>query len=540
MRVTWGPSLVLCGFLLLLFQAPRVLGLAPLSRGHLCRTRPTDLVLVVDSSRSVRPVEFEKVKVFLSQVIESLDVGPNATRVGVVNYASSVKQEFPLRAHSSKAALLQAVRRIQPLSTGTMTGLAIQFAITKALSEAEGGRPRSPDISKVTETGSQAPRPGVGSRNQKQTQVRSRKAASGGWMEFQAPAELRGPDFRAGSDRGWFYSLGRNPGGEIHLTPVVSDLCATGDHDCEQVCLSSPGSYTCACREGFTLNSDGKTCNVCSGGSGGGSSATDLVFLIDGSKSVRPENFELVKKFINQIVDTLDVSDKLAQVGLVQYSSSVRQEFPLGRFHTKKDIKAAVRNMSYMEKGTMTGAALKYLIDNSFTVSSGARPGAQKVGIVFTDGRSQDYINDAAKKAKDLGFKMFAVGVGNAVEDELREIASEPVAEHYFYTADFKTINQIGKKLQKKICVEEDPCACESLVKFQTKVEGLLQALTRKHILSQRTLRGGGRGRRMGWGGGMGWGRALWGEDRAVRPWLVGLGRGSSGVNRETEAEAKT
>lgn len=42
---------------------------------------------------------------------------------------------------------------------------------------------------------------------------------------------------------------------------VVSDLCATGDHDCEQVCVSSSGSYTCACREGFTLNSDGKTCN---------------------------------------------------------------------------------------------------------------------------------------------------------------------------------------------------------------------------------------------------------------------------------------
>ena len=51
------------------------------------------------------------------------------------------------------------------------------------------------------------------------------------------------------------------------------------------------------------------------------------------------------------------------------------------------------------------------------------------------------------------GYKMFAVGVGNAVEDELREIASEPVAEHYFYTADFRTINQIGKKLQSKICI---------------------------------------------------------------------------------------
>lgn len=50
-----------------------------------------------------------------------------------------------------------------------------------------------------------------------------------------------------------------------------------------------------------------------------------MVFLIDGSKSVRPENFELVKKWINQIIDKLDVSDSKAHVGLVQYSSSVRQ-----------------------------------------------------------------------------------------------------------------------------------------------------------------------------------------------------------------------
>lgn len=47
---------------------------------------------------------------------------------------------------------------------------------------------------------------------------------------------------------------------------------------------------------------------------------------------------------------------------------------------------------------------------------------------------------------------MYAVGVGNAVEDELKEIASEPTGEHYFYTADFKTMNQIAKKLQINIC----------------------------------------------------------------------------------------
>lgn len=59
--------------------------------------------------------------------------------------------------------------------------------------------------------------------------------------------------------------------------------------------------------------------------------------------------------------------------------------------------------MAYMEKGTMTGQALRYMTDNSFSQGHGARPGVTKVGIVFTDGRSQDYIGDAAKKAKDMG-----------------------------------------------------------------------------------------------------------------------------------------
>lgn len=131
--------------------------------------------------------------------------------------------------------------------------------------------------------------------------------------------------------------------------------------------------------------------------------ATDVVFLIDGSKSVRPENFELVKRFINQIVDKLDVSVRNTHVGLVQYSSAVKLEFPLGKYTNKKDIKDGVKKMTYMERGTMTGQALGFLVDKSFSPVHGARSAAVKVGIVFTDGRSQDYIGDAAKKAKERG-----------------------------------------------------------------------------------------------------------------------------------------
>ncbi|MEE6484854.1 hypothetical protein FKM82_014078 [Ascaphus truei] len=470
-------SLILLSALLLCYHHG-TLGAPPQQqRGAQCRTRPTDLVFIIDSSRSVRPSEFEQVKVFLSKVIESLDVGANATRVGLLNYASSVKSEFSLKTHKTKAALLQAVKKVQPLSTGTMTGLAIQYAINQAFTESEGARVRSPDISKVGIVVTDGrPQDGV-----KDISARAREsgvevfAIGVGRVDMATLRQIASEPLDDHVDYVESYSVIEKLSKKFEEAfCAMADLCSTGDHDCQQICVSTPGSYTCACRDGFTLNEDGKTCNAC------GASAIDLVFLIDGSKSVRPENFDLVKQFINQIVDSVDVGEKKAHVGLVQYSSSVRQEFPLGRHNSKKDIKAAVKKMSYMEKGTMTGQAIKYLIDSSFTISSGGRPGVAKVGIVFTDGRSQDYINDAALKAKELGYKMYAVGVGNAVEDELRMIASEPVAEHSFYTADFKAMKEIGKKLQMKICVEENPCECEAIVKFQTKVEELIQALTRK------------------------------------------------------------
>uniref|UniRef100_M3ZL50 Matrilin-1 n=1 Tax=Xiphophorus maculatus TaxID=8083 RepID=M3ZL50_XIPMA len=443
----------------------------------LCKTRPTDLVFIIDSSRSVRPSEFEQVKVFLTNVIDGLNVGPNTTRVGVVNYASRVKNEVSLKTHRTKTALVKAVSKIEPLSTGTMTGLAIQFALNVAFSEAEGARPKSPDVSKVAIIVTD----GRPQDNVKEVAQRARDAgieifAIGvGRVDMTTLKQMASEPLDDHVDYVESYSVIEKLTKKFQEVFCVSDLCATGDHDCQQVCISTPGSYKCACKDGFTLMDDGRTCSAC------GNAAIDTVFVIDGSKSVRPENFELVKKWINQIIDKLDVSDKNTHVGLVQYSSTVRTEFPLGRFNNKKDLKEAVKKMDYMERGTMTGMALRHMVDSVFNIAQGARPGVQKVAIVFTDGRSQDYIGDAAKKAKELGLKMYAVGVGNALESELKQIASDPIGEHYFYTADFKAMSQIAKKLQINVC--EDPCECDTLVKFQKKVEDALQALNKKYIL---------------------------------------------------------
>uniref|UniRef100_A0A3Q3LHP0 Matrilin 3 n=1 Tax=Mastacembelus armatus TaxID=205130 RepID=A0A3Q3LHP0_9TELE len=114
-----------------------------------CRSRPMDLVFIIDSSRSVRPGEFEKVKTFLAHMVDTLDVGSEGTRVAVVNYASTVKIEFLLKHHFNKPDLKKAISRIEPLAAGTMTGLAIKTAMNEAFTEQSGARPRSKNISKV-------------------------------------------------------------------------------------------------------------------------------------------------------------------------------------------------------------------------------------------------------------------------------------------------------------------------------------------------------------------------------------------------------
>ncbi|XP_028982682.1 collagen and calcium-binding EGF domain-containing protein 1 [Diachasma alloeum] len=43
-------------------------------------------------------------------------------------------------------------------------------------------------------------------------------------------------------------------------TCVDIDECAEGTHDCEQICVNTPGDFICKCREGFSLHEDNRTC----------------------------------------------------------------------------------------------------------------------------------------------------------------------------------------------------------------------------------------------------------------------------------------
>uniref|UniRef100_H0VTG1 Matrilin-4 n=1 Tax=Cavia porcellus TaxID=10141 RepID=H0VTG1_CAVPO len=547
------------------------------STGPRCHTGPLDLVFVIDSSRSVRPFEFETMRQFLVGLLRSLDVGRNATRVGVIQYSSQVQSVFPLRAFARREDMERAIRDLVPLAQGTMTGLAIQYAMNVAFSEAEGARPpeeRVPRVAvivtdgrpqdRVAEVAAQARARGIEiyAVGVQRADVGSLRAMASPPLDehvflvesfdriqdfgLQFQGRLCAIDLCAGGTHGCEHYCINSPGSYFCRCRVgfvlqqdqrsckvfdhcsfgnhscqhecvstlagpqchclagydllqdgkscqVRDLCNGVDHGCEFQCVSEGLSYRCLCPEGQQLQADGKTCNGCREGH------VDLVLLVDGSKSVRPQNFELVKRFVNQIVDFLDVSPEGTRIGLVQFSSRVRTEFPLGRYGTAAEVKQAVLAVEYMERGTMTGLALRHMVEHSFSEAQGARPrvlNVPRVGLVFTDGRSQDDISVWAARAKEEGIVMFAVGVGKAVEEELREIASEPAELHVSYSPDFSTMTHLLENLKGSICPEEgigagtelrSPCECESLVEFQDRTLEALESLTQN--LAQVTAR---------------------------------------------------
>lgn len=82
-------------------------------------------------------------------MVNSMEIGSDSTRVGLVNYASTVKIEFLLKTYFDKTALKKALSRVEPLASGTMTGQAIKTAMEKAFTLEAGVRPASKNIAKV-------------------------------------------------------------------------------------------------------------------------------------------------------------------------------------------------------------------------------------------------------------------------------------------------------------------------------------------------------------------------------------------------------
>ncbi|MBN3298023.1 COSA1 protein, partial [Amia calva] len=199
-------------------------------------------------------------------------------------------------------------------------------------------------------------------------------------------------------------------------------------------------------------------------------SPLELVFVIDSSESVGPENFDVVKDFVNALIDRVSVSREATRIGVVLYSHINVVVVSLQQPSNQADVKAAVRKMTYLGEGTYTGSAIK-MTNQIFQVS---RPGVRKVAIVITDGqadkRDSVRLETAVREAHATNIEMFVIGVVNRSDpfylefkDEMNVIASDPDEEHVYLIDDFMTLPALESKLLSRICENEDGALINSI-----------------------------------------------------------------------------
>uniref|UniRef100_A0A3Q1HEG1 Uncharacterized protein n=1 Tax=Anabas testudineus TaxID=64144 RepID=A0A3Q1HEG1_ANATE len=173
----------------------------------------------------------------------------------------------------------------------------------------------------------------------------------------------------------------------------------------------------------------------------------ELVFVIDSSESVGPENFNVIKDFVNALIDRASVSRDTTRIGVVLYSHINTVVVSLGQEATRDQIKSRVRSMIYIGEGTYTGSA----IQQASQLFKEARAGVRKVAIIITDGqadkRDSVSLESAVTEAQGSNIEMFVIGVVNESDPlyeefkkELNLMASDPDSDHLYMIEDFKTL----------------------------------------------------------------------------------------------------
>ncbi|XP_061158183.1 collagen alpha-1(XII) chain-like isoform X19 [Syngnathus typhle] len=182
------------------------------------------------------------------------------------------------------------------------------------------------------------------------------------------------------------------------------------------------------------------------------SAIADLVFLVDGSWSVGRENFKHIRSFIASLAGAFDIGEDKTRVAVVQYSTDTRTEFPLTRYTRRGDLIQAINSLPYKGGNTMTGDAIEYLLQNIFTEETGSRKVFPKIAMIITDGKSQDPVEEHARRLRNIGVEIFVLGIKGADDDELREMASTPYDKHVYNVANFDMIQDVEKKIISEVC----------------------------------------------------------------------------------------
>ncbi|MED6235418.1 hypothetical protein ATANTOWER_025672, partial [Ataeniobius toweri] len=381
-----------------------------------------DIVFLLDGSDDALS-GFPAMKTFVQQVVETLSVGENKDRVSVVQYSQDEQTHFSLNAYMDKQDVLNAVRQLnhkggQPRNTGA----ALDHVRRNAFAESSGSRCKEgvPQILILLTGGRSRDDVTRAAADLKKEKIVpfcvGTKTAD--ILELQTIAH--NPSYA-------FSVLTFDDIGSIHQQ-LVSLVKRVPRQQLREKALSVLGSTQ---QREFMQR--------------------DIVFLLDSSDEML-RDFILVRGFVEQMVEKLNVDERQDQVSVVQYSNEPSVEFLLNTYKTQQSVADRLKNLSH-KGGSLrnTGTALNYIKENVFTTSSGSRhqQGVLQTLVLLTSGRSSDDVRNAVENLKEIGVMMFVVGIKNADILEMQSISQE--ASHAYLTVDSSDMSDIEQQILSSI-----------------------------------------------------------------------------------------
>ncbi|XP_073729648.1 collagen alpha-6(VI) chain isoform X2 [Misgurnus anguillicaudatus] len=371
-------------------------------------TEEADIYFLLDESGSISYSDFDDMKSFIMEFLDVLEIAPDKVRVGVVKFASRATVTFQLNTYSTKDAVQKAVKSLFMEGGGTRTDLGLQEMIPlfKDAARTRGKKVRELLIvitdgkSENVETPVQVPAEEL------------RKMNVGIYAIGVKNASLPELELIAGSKERTYYV--ENYDFLKHIKKeILKEICSFE-----------------AC-EGLLA---------------------DVIFLIDGSERVDPEDFDKTKALLEFMVNKLAIGPNKIQVAVVQYSANTNEEFSLNAFDNKDKIIQEIKTIRQMMGKTHTGRALTEVLQ-TFDVSRGGRSSALKFLIVLTNGESNDEVTTPAKDLRDNSIDIFTIGVGNSNRSQLLDIAGSH--EKLFFKENFGSLNDLSSEIVLKICNTE-------------------------------------------------------------------------------------
>ncbi|ELU05673.1 hypothetical protein CAPTEDRAFT_217523 [Capitella teleta] len=388
-----------------------------------------DVVVVLDASGSVGYDNFERMKDFTSGLVELLDIDSGRVRLGLLVFASNPQRLFQMSHFQSRAQMLPQVKQASYIRGTTNTAAAIRFVYQNMFTPAHGDRNRVQDVMILVTDGASDDKEETldAAREARRRGIHIFVVAVGNWLDVQeinAIATYPYEKNRVQLEN--FRSLNEDFARRMKdLVCNSADECASNPCANAIICNDAPGYFYCTCSEGYA----GPTCNqVCR-------SSQDIVFALDASGSIGKENFERMVDFVRKVIDGIRIgtsdSFRPSRVGLLVYSDNAEVLFNLNDFDSKFEIQNALPPY-YREGSTNTADALRVMRETMFTERNGDQPAARNIGILMTDGRSNDEAKtwEEALKTRAAGIDLISIGIGPSIRTrELEGIATAPNEE---------------------------------------------------------------------------------------------------------------